>query len=50
MKCPIKQAKEYQLGFKNNLIFLGFDEERIDWFGNNKDRENLKREMEKENL
>jgi len=37
MKCEIKQAKEYQKGFKNNLIFTGFEKGEIQWLGTKED-------------
>lgn len=31
MKCPILTAKDYKLGFDNNLIFNGFRGNSINW-------------------
>jgi hypothetical protein len=40
MKCELKQAKEYQKGFKAGLIFVGFEDGEIQWLGNDKDFNN----------
>ena len=37
MKCELKQAKEYQKGFKSGLAFTGFEDGEIQWLGNNKE-------------
>ena len=31
MKCPLLKAKDYKLGFDNNLIFDGFRGNAIKW-------------------
>ena len=45
MKCELKQAKEYQKGFKSGLVFTGFEDGEIQWLGNNKEFKRLENRL-----
>ena len=37
MVCPILTAKQYQKGFNAGLIFVGFEDNKIQWLGGDKE-------------
>lgn len=37
MKCLLLTAKDYKLGFEENLTFTGFEDGRIQWLGTSKE-------------